>query len=66
MCDRFDKLYSRSFYLHHYTQYIEQASFDCAREDVRQLVEEYRGLETGGVQGAPATRLQPVGLSFNR
>jgi len=63
MLGRFDKLYSRQFYLHHYTQYIDQASFDFAREDVRQLVDDYRALEGPGA-GQAVRRLQPVGVGF--
>ena len=70
MLERFDKLYSRQFYLHHYTEYIDEASFGAAREDVRQLIDEYAILERGAGAGAGAgaggrgntlTRAQPIG-----
>ena len=42
---RFSKLYSRRAMLHHYNQYMDVEAFEEAREDIVQLIEDYRGLE---------------------
>ncbi|GFR41169.1 hypothetical protein Agub_g1835 [Astrephomene gubernaculifera] len=63
MRERFEKLYKRRFYTHHYEQYMELGGFEEARECVADLTRQYQALE--GATGAPAvTRLRPRGLSF--
>lgn len=42
---RFSKLYSRRAMLHHYQEYMDIEAFEEAREDIVQLIEDYRGLE---------------------
>jgi tubulin epsilon len=61
---RYRRLRSRSFYLHHYTEYMEVGDMDAAAEDVAALADEYAALDTGGssAAAAPAGRLAPVGV----
>mmetsp|Transcript_3203 Transcript_3203/g.9222 ORF Transcript_3203/g.9222 Transcript_3203/m.9222 type:complete len:482 (-) Transcript_3203:274-1719(-) len=42
---RFDRLYLRKAHLHHYTQYVEEATFDEARACVGELVDDYARLQ---------------------
>lgn len=63
MRDRFDKLYRRRFYTHHYEQYMELSGFDSASEVVADLTHQYQQLE-GATVAPPNTRLRPRGISF--
>ncbi|KAG2495742.1 hypothetical protein HYH03_006339 [Edaphochlamys debaryana] len=63
MRERFDKLYKRRFYTHHYEQYMDIAGFAEAAEAVGELTQQYAALE-GATQAPPVTRLRPRGLSF--
>ncbi|GIL72770.1 hypothetical protein Vretimale_4473 [Volvox reticuliferus] len=63
MKERFDKLYRRRFYTHHYEQYMDRSGFESAMELVADLTHQYQ--ELNGATRAPAiTRLRPRGLSF--
>ena len=56
---RFQKLYSRRAMLHHYTQFVDVDAFESAREDLAQLIDDYRGLDQpqpripGGLEAMP-------------
>eukprot|EP00873_Tetraselmis_striata_P003164 jgi/Tetstr1/423428/TSEL_014109.t1 len=63
MQDRFQKLYKRKVYVHHYTQFMEEATFDEAFQSVDALVRDYAELDRPQTE-APTTRMQPLGLSF--
>ncbi|KAG2450093.1 hypothetical protein HYH02_000197 [Chlamydomonas schloesseri] len=63
MRERFDKLYKRRFYTHHYEQYMDPGGFTSAMEVVGDITAQYRALE-GATQAPPLTRLRPRGLSF--
>lgn len=56
---RFAMLYKRKFYLHHYTEYMEEAGFEGAWDEVRTLIDGYRRLEATPPPEV-ATRYQPV------
>ncbi len=67
MAGRYAKLRARSFYLHHYSEYMEVADMDAAAEDVASLAEEYAAIDSaaGGGAGsaeALAARLAPLGV----
>lgn len=59
---RFDKLYKRKIFLHHYQEYMEVEGFDTAAETLHSLVEDYKAADTA--QPTPVTRLRPKGLTF--
>lgn len=67
--ERFQRLFKRRAMVHHYAQYMETARFDEAYEDLRQLVDDYRGLNGDGPRpqipgGAPALSLPVSPLFF--
>lgn len=62
MKTRFDKLYKRRLFLHHYEQYTEKATFEHAVEVVSDIMSKYQEIDTSRDQ--PLTRVQPRGLSF--
>ena len=64
MRDRFCKLYKRRVYLHHYTEYMEEANIVEALDAVSSLVMEYDAVEHLQSQAARMRRLMPLGLSF--
>ncbi|CAF4682258.1 unnamed protein product, partial [Rotaria magnacalcarata] len=43
--ERFTTLYRRKAHVHHYTNHIELADFEQARENLNQLIEEYKHIE---------------------
>ena len=45
MSGRFQKLYKRKVYTHHYKEYMELECFDSAYGNLQELVAEYRALE---------------------
>jgi tubulin epsilon len=61
---RFARLRARSFYLHHYTEYMDVADMDAAAADVAALADEYAALNVGGGGAAEglSARLAPLGL----
>jgi tubulin epsilon len=64
---RFNRLRSRSFYLHHYAEYMEVSDMDAAAEQVAALAAEYAALEgpDGGAAAAPPPeRLTPMGVGL--
>ena len=63
MQDRFARLYKRKFYLHHYTQYMEQAAFDHAAETIACLNDEYM-MRTSNSHTCLDRQLKPVGMHF--
>ncbi|MEW5303364.1 MAG: hypothetical protein WDW38_001690 [Sanguina aurantia] len=63
MKERFDKLYKRRFYTHHYEQYMDASNFTDSVEVVEDLIESYQSME-GATQPPPVTRLKPRGVSF--
>jgi tubulin epsilon len=62
MRERFNKLYKRRVYTHHYEQYMELSAFDRAAETVTGIIDAYNAVDT--VQPPPVTRLRPRGLGF--
>ncbi|GIL43207.1 hypothetical protein Vafri_1011 [Volvox africanus] len=63
MKERFDKLYRRRFYTHHYEQYMDRSGFESAMELVADLTHQYQELD-GAIRAPAITRLRPRGLSF--
>ncbi|KXZ56590.1 TUE1 protein [Gonium pectorale] len=63
MRERFEKLYRRRFYTHHYEQYMDPSGFEQALNVVADLTDQYAALE-GATVAPPVTRLRPRGLSF--
>eukprot|EP00882_Tetradesmus_deserticola_P008036 GHRQ01008465.1.p1 GENE.GHRQ01008465.1~~GHRQ01008465.1.p1 ORF type:complete len:484 (+),score=208.82 GHRQ01008465.1:280-1731(+) len=59
---RFDKLYKRKIFVHHYTEFMEATGFDAAAECLNGLIAEYRRADSAGP--APVTRMRPRGLTF--
>ncbi|KIZ02671.1 Tubulin epsilon chain [Monoraphidium neglectum] len=59
---RFDKLYRRRLFLHHYEEYMERAGFDEAAEAIGALRDDYRAAD--GARPAPIVRLRPRGLAL--
>eukprot|EP00878_Enallax_costatus_P034015 GHUV01037615.1.p1 GENE.GHUV01037615.1~~GHUV01037615.1.p1 ORF type:complete len:133 (+),score=33.23 GHUV01037615.1:1099-1497(+) len=59
---RFDKLYKRKIFVHHYTQYMDAAGFDEAAECLNSLIADYRAADNAA--SAPVVRMKPRGLSF--
>ncbi len=45
--DRFNKLYRKKVYVHHYTQYIEETAFTEGAQTMDNLRQEYSNLEEG-------------------
>lgn len=45
MTDRFQKLYKRKVYVHHYKQYMEQSHFDETLNGINNLIARYQELE---------------------
>ena len=45
----FDALYKRKAHVHHFTQYMDSAGLDAARETVRTLANDYARLPDAGV-----------------
>jgi tubulin epsilon len=43
--ERFNSLYRRKAHVHHYTDHIELNDFEQARENLNQLIEEYKQIE---------------------
>lgn len=43
--ERFTTLYRRKAHVHHYTEHIELSDFEQARENLQQLIEEYKQVE---------------------
>jgi tubulin epsilon len=63
MEERFQKLYKKKVYLHHYTQYMDASCFDQAAATVRDLVDEYAALDgDGDPAAAAAPHMHPVGV----
>ena len=58
---RYARLRARSFYLHHYTEYMDVGDMDAAAADVAALADESGALDAGGGAGL-AERLAPLGL----
>lgn len=60
---RFDRLYRRKAHVHHYTQYLDMARFDAARENVTALISEYEALAAAPAAGRveqPLDRALPL------
>lgn len=65
MRDRFNKLYSRKFYAHHYEQYMEPGQFEAAAETVTDLIDQYQAVDAAArAPPPPPVRRVPKGLSF--
>ncbi|KAF5842818.1 Tubulin/FtsZ family, GTPase domain-containing protein [Dunaliella salina] len=60
---RFDKLFKRRFYTHHYEQYMDLADFQQAAEAVTNIAAQYAAANSAS-QAPPIRRLRPHGLSF--
>ncbi|GFH25084.1 uncharacterized protein HaLaN_22990 [Haematococcus lacustris] len=63
MKERFEKLYKRRVYTHHYEQYMELSMFDHAAEVMTGITARYAATEQAQ-QPPPITRMRPRGLSF--
>jgi len=51
--DRFTTLYRRKAHVHHYTDHIELNDFELARENLNQLIEDYKQIEqTSGLNNS--------------
>lgn len=63
MLDRYDKLYKRRLFLHHYEQFMDAGELEQAASTVSSLMQEYNTLDRAK---PPDTipRLRPRGLSF--
>jgi tubulin epsilon len=64
---RYGRLRARSFYLHHYAEYMEVADMDAAAEQVTALAAEYGALEGpdgGAATAPPPERLAPLGVGL--
>jgi len=64
MRERFEKLYKRRVYTHHYEQYMELSMFDHAAEVMAGITAAYAATDTTATSAPPVTRLRPRGLSF--
>ncbi|CAD8162857.1 unnamed protein product [Paramecium pentaurelia] len=58
MTDRFQKLYKRKVYVHHYKQYMEQSHFDETLNGIQNLMVKYQDLEMA--QPKKYQRIQPI------
>mmetsp|Transcript_11073 Transcript_11073/g.19222 ORF Transcript_11073/g.19222 Transcript_11073/m.19222 type:complete len:473 (-) Transcript_11073:121-1539(-) len=63
MMARFNKLYKRKVYTHHYAQYMELSMFDHAAEVMANITAQYAATETNAAP-PPVTRMRPRGLTF--
>ena len=63
MQERFQRLYKRKFYLHHYLQYMEEEAFSHASDTVSGLVDEYLA-RTPAKPAAYECTSRPVGMHF--
>lgn len=63
MQQRFNMLYKRKVYLHHYLQYMEQSAIAEAADTVADLCHEYEAHDNQAAT-APVTRMKPLGLNF--
>lgn len=45
MIDKFNKLYKRKVYTHHYKQYMDESHFDVTVNAIQDLVLKYESLE---------------------
>ena len=63
MQQRFNKLYKRKVYLHHYLQYMEQPAIAAAADTVANLCHEYEAHDNQAAT-APVARMKPLGLNF--
>ena len=63
MQQRFNKLYKRKVYLHHYLQYMEQPAIAEAANTVANLCHEYEAHDKQAAT-APVARMKPLGLNF--
>jgi len=57
--ERFDRLYKKKVYLHHYKDFMDVSGFDTARENLYSLKDEYKDLETEK-EDRPIVRLKPL------
>lgn len=62
MLARFDKLYKRKLFVHHYEEFMDRSNFDAARETVASLSAEYDAAGRSAPQ--PVVRMAPKGTSF--
>jgi hypothetical protein len=46
MMERFDKLFARNVYVHHYSQFMDVQGMRDAREQVEDLCQGYRDIHT--------------------
>ncbi|GBG58831.1 hypothetical protein CBR_g231 [Chara braunii] len=61
--DRFSKLFKRGMFLHHYTKYMEPASFEDSLETLETLIADYQSLQWA--QPPPTVpRLHPIISTF--
>jgi tubulin epsilon len=60
MRGRFEKLFSRQVYVHHYTQYMEQDSMRQACDNIADLHDAYQAAGVG-ISSAAETQPVPVG-----
>jgi tubulin epsilon len=63
MRQRFDKLYRRRFFLHHYEQYMDPEEIAAAADEVTRLIADYQDLDLQAPP-APTQRRRPLGISF--
>lgn len=68
MSERFDKLFRRRVFLHHYEQYMETSEFEAASESVKDIISKYQEVDAQA-DGAKrpldsVVRYTPVGLSL--
>lgn len=62
MLQRFDKLYKRKLFVHHYEEYMDKGNFDVARNTIATLRDEYDSLNRA--QPQPVVKMRPKGTSF--
>eukprot|EP00775_Hariotina_reticulata_P006380 gene6380-6612_t len=62
LMSRFDKLYKRRIFLHHYQEYMETQGFDEAAATLHSLIDDYKAADSAAP--AEVTRLKPRGTSF--
>ncbi len=46
MSIRFNKLYKRKVYTHHYAEYMDLINFDNSYKDLQDLIQDYKSIET--------------------
>lgn len=67
---RFEKLYQKKVYLHHYKQYMESFEFEAAFESIKSLICKYNEANKQASGRGPQDQLEsvvrykPVGLSL--